>query len=204
MKPALILFAALILLTVACKHGNDKQPDAGDVKGELYTCPEIGWSIHIPTGWNIISRDQLQAADDKGKSAIEKEAGQSVDIKGLKHLISFQKDKFDFLGSTYEPYPGDIASYDSANHALDQLLYSTYVNQGITADTLSSTIIVGGLQFNAFYVNITSPNGAVLLHQVLYSRLINGYDFGVNINYTNDTCKKVMMDAFMNSTFDKK
>jgi hypothetical protein len=37
----------------------------------------------------------------------------------------------------------------------------------------------------------------------MYSRLINGYDFGANINYNNDDDKKIMVDAFKNSKFDK-
>jgi len=205
MKPFTLLLAAITLLSVSCKNSaNDKAPDEGTVKGEIYKSAEIGWSIEIPKGWDIISRDQLESNDAKGKSALEKQAGKPVDISDLKHLISFQKDRFNMLASTSEPFVGDSLVYDSANHALDQLLYSTFVSQGVSADTASGTVMVDGLKFNAFYTTINSPTGAVLLKQVLYSRLINGYDFGVNINYTNDSCKKIMTAAFMNSKFDKK
>ena len=203
--PAFILIIHSLVIMSCGQVDPNKQIDEGNVKGEIYESKEIGWSIEIPKDWKIISKDKVEAHDEKGKGLIEKSTGLEIDTKALKHLIGFQKDQFNIFTSTSEPFKEEFpGEYQQNNKALNEILYKTFVDQGIRTDSASGKETIQGLEFNAFYTTIYAPNGKVILNQILYSRLINGYDFGVNINYNNDQDKKTMIDALKKSKFTKK
>ena len=98
-----------------------------------------------------------------------------------------------------EAYDGE---WKEINAALKELMYSTYVERGIKTDSSTTeTIKIDGLEFTSYQMTIYSPEGDVIINQIMYSRLINGLDFGVNINYNNESDKKEMLDAWLNSKF---
>ena len=176
-----------------------------DTNGVIYESKELGWSIEIPKDWEITSRDKVEASEEKGKSAIEKSSGLQIEMKNLKHLISFQKNQLNLFASTSEPFKEDFpGEYQESNKNLIRILYQTFVDQGIKVDTASGKESIQGLEFNTFYTTVYAPNGKVILKQIMYSRLLNGYDFGVNINFTNDKDKETMLNAWRNSTFSHK
>lgn len=199
----ILLFAPIFIITSCGQRDPNKQIDEGKVDGETYTSQEIGWTIQIPKGWSVTSRNKLEANDKKGKEAIEKVIGE-FDISGLKHLVSFQKNLFNTFQSTSEPFtPEYEGEWEENNAKIKKLLYDTYTNQGIKVDTSSSKAVIDGLNFDVFKSTIYGPNGNVILHQELYSRYINGFDFGVNINYNNDEDRRTMLEAWQNSKFKK-
>lgn len=206
MKSVSIFLACIAFVAVSCGEADpNKQIDEGNVKDRIYESKQIGWSIEIPKGWTIVSRDKLEANDQRGKDAIEKVYEGEIDTKGLKHLISFQKDKFNVFASTSEPFQEEFpGEYEQNNMALNNLLYETFAGQGIRIDTSSGKEPIQGLEFNTFYSTIYSGDGKVILKQTLYSQLINGHDFGVTLSYNNDQDKKTMVDALKNSRFNKK
>ena len=107
--------------------------------------------------------------------------------------------------STSEPFKEEFpGEYQQNSKALNEILYNTFVDQGIKTDSTSGKETIQGLEFNTFYTTIYGPNGKVILNQILYSRLINGYDFGVTINYNNEQDKKTMIDALKKSKFTMK
>lgn len=167
-----------------------------------YTSKEIGWTVEIPTGYKLTSRTKMDADDQKGKEAIGKVYQGELKVDSLKHLISFMKNQFNSFDSTIEPYeetrPGE---YAENNILIHKLIFDTYHKQGIKIDTSSAKITVKEQLFNAFYIKIFGPNGEVALNQIMYSKMIKGYDFGVNINYNNEADKKVLVNAFMSSNF---
>jgi len=204
MKLPLISLTILFLISCGPVDPN-KEIDEGTVKGTSYENKEIGWLIEIPKDWKIISKDKIEANDEKGRSAIEKTTGQQIDTKALKHLISFQKDQFNIFASTSEPFKEEFpGEYQKNNKALNEMIYNTCKDQGIKIDSTSGVETIQGLEFNKFCTAIYAPDGKIILNQILYSRLINGYDFGVNINYNNDQDKETMLKALLNSKFTTK
>lgn len=169
---------------------------------ETFTSKEIGWKVEIPTGYKLTSQTKMDADDEKGKEAIGKVYQGELKVDSLKHLISFMKNQFNSFDSTIESYeeskPGE---YAENNVLIHKLIFDTYHKQGIKIDTSSTTINLKGHSFNAFYIKIFGPNGEVALNQIMYSKMIKGYDFGVNINYNNEEDKKVLVNAFMSSNF---
>jgi hypothetical protein len=199
-----LLVLAGAILFYSCRPGNDKSGiDEGTLKGKTYSSEEIGWTIQIPDGWTLISGDKLKENDEKGRKAIAEIQGE-VDISGLKHLVSFQKNPFNIFQSTTEPFELEYAGEWEENHeALKDLLKATYANQGMKADMSSSKAAIGGLEFHVVHIIIYAPDGEIILYQDMYSRYMNGLDFSVNLNYNNDRDKETLETVWKNSRFKK-
>jgi len=204
-RTTVFLLAALLLFSCKQKDRHvdpNKQVDEGAVKGETYVSQDMGWTVVIPKGWNVVSRDQTEANERKGAEAVKKSSHTDIDVSEMKHLISFQKDKFNSFMSSSEPFPDDRpGAFDENCAAVNKMIYDAYASQGIRSDTSTSVEVIHGHRFNVFHTTLYSSEGKVLLRQMLYSKLINKKIFSVTINYNNEDDKKVMMDAFMNSTF---
>lgn len=201
-----IFFFTLLTFIFSCGQADpNKQIDEGKVENNSYSSKEIGWSINIPNNWKVMSRGQNEKYQEKGLDAIEEVVGEEIDVSGLKNLIGFQKNRFNIFQSTSEPFELEYEGEWEENNALvKELIYDTYLQQGIKVDSTATKIVkIDGLDFNSYSFTLFSPKGDVVLNQIMYSRLINGYDFGVNINYNNDSYKKEMIDALFNSKFKK-
>jgi hypothetical protein len=88
-----IKFSILLLLTVlaSCKTDPNKQIDEGEIRNNVYSSKEIGWTIDIPHGWNVTEKNILDGRTKKGLDAISETAGIDIDTSGLKQLLNFQK-----------------------------------------------------------------------------------------------------------------
>lgn len=206
-KTIFILTIGILSILTSCgKADPNKTVDEGKVEKNTYTSAEIGWTIEIPKGWTIIDKEKKQATNEEGLKAIEETIESNVDYSGLKNLIGFQKNQFNIFQSTSELFELEYeGEWEENNSELKEILFATYKNQGIKADSSATSIEkIDGLDFHTYSFTIYSPKGAVILKQLLYSRLINGYDFGVNLNYNNDKDRDELLRVFRNSKFKKK
>lgn len=202
----IIMFFGIVILFTSCeKIDPNKQIDEGEFKNNIYSSKEIGWTIKIPEKWKIISRKQNEANEKRGLEAINKTIEGEIDASKLKNLIGFKKNRFNLFQSTSEPFKLEYeGEWEGNNIEIKKMLYRTYLSQGIKADsTITKIINIDGFDFYSYEFTIRSPKGDVILRQLMYSRLINGFDFGVNINYNNESDKKEMLNVWLNSTFKK-
>jgi hypothetical protein len=200
------LVALLLIIAInGCQQKSSEREEnkVAKVNGNVYKNESLGWQIQIPDSFNLISQDKMDEFDQQGRDIIglsEEEVAQYNN--GLEHLVSFGKDDFNIFAATAEPfeimYEGE---YEDNNRLLNELIYQTFVNQGLTIDTSSSNVVIDELEFMSFKTNIYDPSGEIIITQELFNRYINGYDFSVNINYNNDADKSAMLNAWKTSTF---
>lgn len=197
------IFAFVLFSCKEEKKDPNKQVDEGTVTGEIYESKELGWKMEIPNGWPITSRDQVQANSDKGKKMMEKTMNAEIDMSGVKQLISFGKDPLNNFGSNSEPFKEEYAGHHKENtRQITDIIFRTFLDQGINCDTARGTETIGGLTFETFYTTIYAPRtDSVILRQILYMRLINGYNFSANINYNNEADRDAMLKAWKASKF---
>lgn len=200
------IFTVLLLSLTSCGQTDpNKNIDEGKIEGNIYTSQEIGWTIVIPKSWTIVDKEKNKEINEKGLKALEETLEGEVDYSKLKNLISLQKDQFNNFQSTSEPFELEYdGEWEENNSALKEIIYTTYLNQGIKADSSATTVEkIDGLDFQRYSFTIYSPKGEALLKQIMFSRLINGFDFGVNINYNNDKDRDELLKVFRNSKFKK-
>lgn len=193
----------LVIILVCCKTDPNKQIDEGQITENTYYSKEIGWTMQIPKGWTVTQKSVSDERTQKGMEAIKESSGITYDASELKHLLNFQKNRFHVFQSTSEPFPLEYeGEWEDNNEGIKALLFETYASKGIKVDTSSSTKRIDKLDFEVFHITMYGPNGDIILYQDMYSRYINGYDFGVNLNYINDKEKDEMMGAWLNSKFN--
>jgi len=181
-----ILFTVVLSISLALASSGQVDPnkniDEGKVEGNTYTSKEIGWKMEIPTGWTVVEKEKTKENNEKGLKALQETMDSEIDYSGLKNLISFQKDLFNIFQSTSEPFKVEYeGEWEENSAALKEIIYLTYLDQGIKADSSATTTeIIDGLEFQKYSFTIYSPKGKFILSQIMYSRLINGFDFGVN------------------------
>lgn len=204
-----IIFTTIVgiaLSLTSCGQVNpNKNIDEGKIEGNIYTSQDIGWTIEIPKGWSIIDKEKTKSTNEKGLKALEETIDEKIDYSGLKNLISFQKNQFNVFQSSSEPFKLEYeGEWEENNAKLKDIVYRTYENQGIKVDsTVTKIETIDGLDFQSFSFTIFSPKGVVILKQIMFSSLINGYDFGVNINYNNDKDRDELLKVFRESKFKK-
>ena len=211
MKYILILLASLSLLS--CK---EKKQELKDKQKEIetgtldstnrYSADEIGWTTSIPSGWEVQTRENTKKNTERGLKAIEKEMNAEVDASKLIQLLNLKKGKFNSFLSTIEPYDTtDGISYEENNRRLYEVMKQTYAGQGIDARYSEDIALLDGLSFYVFNVKIYNKDkSTVILNQTMYSRLINGYDFGMTISYNGDEARKELEDIVFSSKFSKR
>ncbi len=57
---------SLIVIFTGCKPKDpNKQIDEGKVQGEIYESKELGWTITIPQGWDVVDKGDNASRDQK-------------------------------------------------------------------------------------------------------------------------------------------
>lgn len=145
----ILTIGILSILTSWGKADPNKTVDEGKVEKNTYTSAEIGWTIEIPKGWTIIDKEKKQATNEEGLKAIEETIESNVDYSGLKNLIGFQKNQFNIFQSTSELFELEYeGEWEENNSELKEILFATYKNQGIKADSSATSIEkIDGLDF---------------------------------------------------------
>jgi hypothetical protein len=200
------IFLFLVTLFSACSKADPNvEIDEGSIIEDTYSSNEIGWTMQIPAGWNILPRNKAVDTQNKGKKAIEEMLGEEIAIEELKNLLHLQKDVFHTFQSTSQPF---VSTYDGeweeTNETLKQVLMDTYANEGIRAEVSETKIEnIDAVKFVTYEFTLYAPSGNVFLRQILYTSLINGYDFGMNVSYTDAQIRDEILSAWKKSKFIK-
>ncbi|MGH1388193.1 hypothetical protein [Kordia sp.] len=197
---------SVFMLVCACKEIDpNKQIDEGNVTNEVYTSREIGWSILIPDGWEVISKAQSEKYTEKGKEAFKEVKGIEVDDSEVKDLISFKKNQFNLFLSNSEPFKETFKGEWKQNCSeAKSYIYDLYRSKRIKVDSSATTTArIDGFEFETYSITLYDPNDEVVLIQEVYNKLINGFILSVIINYNNEKDKRVMEKAFFDSQFRK-
>ena len=125
----------------------------------------------------MVDRDKSEDMREKGTQALEETIDQEVDFSGVKTLIAFQKNQFNIFQSTSEPFKLEYeGEWEINNAAIKALIFETFVNQGIKADSSATSVeTIDGLDFQTYSFTIYGPTGEVILNQILYTYVIYKY-----------------------------
>lgn len=204
-KNTAILCMALICF-VSCKEIDPNlQIDEGHVEDNLYTSEEVGWQINIPEGWDIVTLEETNDYEEKGLEIVDGITEEDIAASQLKNLISFKKNMFNMFQSDSEIFEIEYeGEYEETVTWLKEFIYEAYHDEGIevtVSDTSKETI--DGIEFYRYEFKLYDTDDSIVLNQIIYCSLINGYDLGVTINYNDEDYKNEMLKVFRNSKFKK-
>ncbi|MNX94054.1 hypothetical protein D3C86_1262710 [compost metagenome] len=199
----LIRTAILCLGALGCNSTDDPKVPAAAQKVTQCHSKEIGWTITVPEGYTVSETEDLDRIQEKGKELMENSLGGEIDMSGVKHLANFAKNQFNQFQSNIEPFDTAVdGNWNAHDHMLKEFIYDTYTQQGIHIDSsVTETVTISGKQFQHYTFTVYGPDKQVILRQEIFGALLNGYSFGVNINYNDSTAYKEMLQAWKSSGF---
>lgn len=213
MKYIFICIASFWLLS--CKEKEKKQDledkqielETGSLdSNNLYTADEIGWTVNMPMNWEVQPKNEIRRHTESGLKKIEKTLNQEVDISGLKQLLNLKKDRFNLFLSSIESYDeNEIGSYSEHIYEVYDILKQTNASNDISATYREDSVEIDGLLFYVFKSTLHNKDKPeIILHQAIYSRLINGYDFGMTIIYNREESLEELKKMIFTSKFSKR
>lgn len=172
----------------------------------VYEAKEVGWTTQLPKDWSVLTSQETDQLNQKGKELIKKNINMDVDMSGLKQLVSLKKNPFNQFISTIERY--DVAengSYIEKNDQVADLMAQTYKSKQMKFIYSQDSATISGLNFYIIDFTIYKPNSSdVLMRQKMYSRLMHGYDFSMTMMYNNPADSTTLQQIISNSQFSYK
>ncbi len=212
LKAAKIFVAPFVIaLLFACNnHQTLKEKQSNLYVGKIdstykYTCPEIGWQTMLPKDWNLLTKEQTNDMNAKGKDLLEKSTGKSIDMSNLEELVNMRKNNFNTFLSTIEKYDSSLfPSVSAYNKYVDDLIENAYTNKKIKFDDKEDSATIDGIVFHTLELHLYAPDTKdLILTQKMYSAILNGYSFSMTANYNNEADKQTLMNVINSSTFTR-
>ena len=197
MKTLFFLLTVISICITSCIGQSNTQ------QNKIYN-KDFKWSITIPAGFDTVNAEKWNLMQNRGADAVEKTYGEKP-VNRAKTIFVFLNDKVNYFESNYQLY--DITKdgdYLETCKDVNNILYGTLESQmkGAKIDSSSSKTVISGLVFQTFTLGITLPNKMVL-NMYSYSRLFGKKEFTVNITSVDRQKEKELLDAWLNSRFEK-
>lgn len=202
----LTVLSIFLLSMMSCGKNQDGiKTDEGTLVDNIYYSTEIGWKIKVPKGWTITNSEEMLEHSEIGKKILSETVGENIDMSKVKNLISFEKNDFNNFQSTSEPFINEYEGEWKEHTAyIKRIIFASYKNQQIKGDsTVTKVEKIDNIDFETYRFTVYNPDGGILLNQIIYSSLINGFDFSVNINYDNESDRDELLKALKSSKFTK-
>jgi len=168
--------------------------------------PEIGWTINIPKGFEVLTAEQIERAGNKARSAVEIMNGKKINYPGhYKFLAKYELENIfscDFTDLRSLPetvwqqqindMQGDIVS---ALHGM----YKQYAHVKIAVENDARQ--KGNITFNMMEIIISTPQRE--LNRIRYFNTVyKDYGIHITMSFAEPAVGELMMNALRNSTFN--
>ncbi len=197
-----LLFCTAIFAVLSCRQAVafSEADRRGEIVENRYINRVLGWTMTIPKGWERI--DMNRAVGENGQT-ISEEIAHKVDTTQMLFILCLNKGETCTFQSALQPTKVPFGAEETANYsALKRMMRNDYLESGFTVDT-SVTVpeTIGGVVFQTFRLLVRDPANNLTLHQIMYNRIINRFDFGVTFTYTDSTHLEAIQRAFKASEF---
>jgi len=171
---------------------------------DQYVLGQIGWTFSLPPNFTILSATDIALVNARGKKAIEKVIGQSVDVSGTKTLVSAKKDNLNYFNCTVAAFdPAKDGNWNAANADIKRIVFDAFKKEmpGNTIDSATTQTTIDGVPFQKFTVNIVVRTSR--LTSILYSKLYRGYNLGITTTFADPRVGRDFEYMMEHSTFKK-
>jgi len=168
--------------------------------GTVYINNEIGWTINIPAGFEILKNKDRDSLNKAGTDELNKKGVEYVNIDGMRHLICFKGSGSNAFISTVAPPAPD---YKGSLKDACSILYRECVTFGGRVDSTYSMEEISGIRFYRFELDLYKKSGEFAGSMVCYMKKIHDLAFCAMISYNNTKEKNLLNEAFKNSKFTR-
>ena len=196
------LIILTLILTIILLSGKGQVTSK---QSHQFQFPQVGWKVKVPSDFTIMDSAQVAAIDNIGANAINNAYDTATDFGRTKTLITFSKGQYNFFSSTITPFdPQRDGDWNEVNSKLKNVILESLRTQAsaIKIDTSSSVETIDGLEFHKFQI-ITTYESKLVMNTLMYRRLYKGFDYGINISYTDYNVGKELELILASSKFDK-
>lgn len=196
------VLAITLFLLSSCgggaKKDYSKEVDEGTFSGNTFTSEALGWTMEFPDNWIITSKSSLESLDLRSKEA----AGDtSSNMSGIKRTLAFQKNFDNNFQSSWEEFSGDEAQYKRIISNIHSTIYTNYLDQRTTMDSVSGTLKISGVTFDTYQISLYDRYNKNFGNQLLLTSIVKNKFMTVTIAYNNNADKAKILGLFKKSTF---
>ena len=200
-----IVSVFIILFSVSCRSGEDMSAyfDEGRIENNIYISDSTGLKMMIPEGWKPVLKMNKK---DEGRVR-EKLDNMEVSVAPFIRLISLEKDKYNRFRSGHEIFERIDKKKELREDLMADRELISYVFPPPVKIIAVNPIIretIDSIDFLTFSYECFLPSPInKKLYGITYVGIVRNKFLFITINYTDLENRKEIMDAWLNSTFDK-
>ncbi len=167
---------------------------------------EVGWILHIPPGTGLHA-DQVDSLIKVTTQKRQQHGGTPLDFSGVHVLFTFLDPPYNTFASAITHFdaavfPSWIKYHDQQEKAILQQIVAMKPRI-LVKDTASGTEVIDGLVFQRYYIKTYYPQSGLTMETYQYARLVHGYDFMINISYSDENVGQQFRSVLHGSTFKR-
>ena len=168
----------------------------------IYQVKEIGWTVHVPAGWEIIPQDNINFVLNNRNRLYKYALDINTNSEQDDLLFIRKKTGFSFYAKM-KPYNLSVhGNYDNYIIEFHNSIKSHHQVNNIRADYELGAMRIGGIMFDRFTVKIFTPGiDSIDVRQTYFMALINGIDFGMTITCKDEVEEEALLNIITSSAF---
>lgn len=171
--------------------------------------PEVGWSIEVPDKYQLMDTSLHKQIQARGVKAISEAYQQPIEAVSYKTLFAIRPSLTNYIEAVANPYnAAEEGNWEVTSQEVNEVITYTFQQKlpNTSIDTLTTQENVGGELFKKFTLSFSLPNDGGQLNMILYTALIMGHDFSVNILYVSKDVAigQEFLTMWRKSTFNQK
>ena len=169
--------------------------------------PEVGWSIAVPNKFQMLDSALARQMQMRGFKAISEAYNQPINAIPYTTLLAIRPSLTNYIDAVLNPFDPKVdGDWNESSSKVHQIVTYTFQQKAPEAkiDTATTQEKIGGINFKRFTLNLELPGNNGTLKMLMYTALIRGYDFAVNILYVtkDEAIGKEFLDMWRKSEFN--
>ena len=160
------------------------------------------WEIIIPEGFEKISAQESEYREKKGLEILSKNFDGEIEDKRTS-IFEFKNGRFNTMEANYTPFDSLKGwNYTEIKKEVQKIYYKSFLTlpSVVKVDTISKKESIAGREFELFETKIIYENNKEM-YSLKYFRLIDNYDFVINLSYIDKDTGEKMINSVLTSKF---
>ena len=147
----------------------------------VFTFNDIGWTINLPEGFELLDSTSVAARMAKGRQAVESTNGDKMEAMERKQLIIAKKNGSNYFGCSLTPFDEvKDGSWQSTNQKQRELAFETMVKKVPSAqfDSVTTLVTIDSVLFSKF-LTVGKQNGKVIYQSIMLGKFYKNSDLNI-------------------------